>query len=162
VPSEERIAELLPLARVWAPQYRRVAIKLVAGGQSPTREAVESVTWQMIAAKKQAAAQRDAEVDAFVAECGPDAGAWVRRYCTTHGHGPLWSELVRALELEHRLLTKVTIHALEREGWIRTGAEARSMCPGPRAHLTARSEPDAEPAATGRASEPPPARARRS
>jgi hypothetical protein len=136
VPSEDSIAELLPVARVWAPQYRRVAIKLVAEGRTPTLEAVESVTRQTIAAKKQAAAQRDAEVAAFVAECGSDARAWVRRYCTTHGHGPLWSELATALELQRRM-TDVTIRALEREGWIRTGPEARSMRPGPR------SEPNA-------------------
>lgn len=28
-----------------------------------------------------------------MAKCGPDAAAWVHRYCATHGHGPLWSEL---------------------------------------------------------------------
>ena len=118
---------------MWAPRYRRVAIKLVAGGTPPTREAVESVTRQMIASRRQAAAQRDAEVTAFVAEQGPDAAAWVAAcYRNTHGHGPLWSELGRALELEHRQM-KATIHALEREGWIRTSLETRSMCPGPRA-----------------------------
>lgn len=132
MPSEERILELLPLARVWAPQYRRVAIKLVAGEESPTREAVESATRQMIAARRQAAAQRDAEVSAFVAKYGPDAASWVRRYRSTHGHGPLWSELRRALELDHQQL-KATIHALEREGWIRTSPKTRSMRPGPRA-----------------------------
>ena len=117
---------------MWAPQYRRVAIKLVAGGKAPTREAVESVTRQMLAARRQSAAQRDAEVAAVVAAHGPDAAAWVRRYRATHGHGPLWSELGRALELEHRQV-KATIHALEREGWIRTSPETRSMRPGPRA-----------------------------
>jgi hypothetical protein len=141
VPSEDRIAELLPVARVWAPQYRRVAIKLVAQGQSPTREAVESATRQMIATKKQATAQRDAEVTAFVTKYGPDAAAWVGRYRTTHGHGPLWSELAAALELEDRRLTEVTIRALEREGWIHTTPQPRSMRPGPRAHPTPTSEP---------------------
>ena len=135
VPTEECIAELLGSAWVWAPPYRRMAIRLVAAGQAPTREAVESATRQRIAANKQAAEQRDADAAAVVAECGPDAAAWVRGFCATRGHGPLWSELGRALELEHRLV-KATIAALHREGWITTGPEARSMRPGPRTHPT--------------------------
>jgi hypothetical protein len=63
---------------VWVPQYRRIAIKLVAAGQAPTREGAQSATRQMIATKKQAAEQRFAEVAAFVAESGPHAAAWVR------------------------------------------------------------------------------------
>ncbi len=149
VPTEERIAELLPLAWVWAPHYRRTAITLVAAGQAPTREAVQSATRKMIAAKKQAAEQRHSEVAAFVAECGPDAAAWVRGYCATRGHGPLWAELGRALELEHRLMEE-TIWALHREGWISTGREARSMRPGPRAHLTAAPQTDGGGAGQGR------------
>ena len=140
VPTEERIGELLPVARVWAPQYRLMAIKLVADGQMPTRAAVTAATARMIAEKKQAAARRRAEVAGFVAECGPDAAAWVRRYRDTHGHGPLWSELGAALELSRRL-RQVTIHALEREGWISTGRRTRSMRPGPRAHHTPAAEP---------------------
>jgi hypothetical protein len=134
-PSEERIAELLPLARVWSPKARRVAIGLVAAGQLPTRAAVESVTRALLAAKKQAAAQLRVEAEAFVAARGPDAAAWVRGFCHVHGHGPLWFELGQALGLDYRR-REATIRALEREGWISTGPETRSMRPGPRAHLT--------------------------
>lgn len=137
VPTEERIAELLGWAWVWvwAPHYRRTAIRLVAAGQAPTHEAVQAATRQMIAANKQAAEQHHAQAAAFVAECGPDAAAWVQGYCATRGHGPLWSELGRALELK-RPHVEATIQALHREGWITTGPEARSMRPGPRAQLT--------------------------
>ena len=142
VPTEERIGEMLPVARVWPPQYRRIAIKMVAAGQVPTRAAVQAAHRQMVAEKKQAAAQRRDEVAAFVTESGPDAAAWVRRYYDTHGHGPLWSELGRALELSHRL-RQAAIQALEREGWISTSPESRSMRPGLRAHPTPAAEPTA-------------------
>jgi hypothetical protein len=143
-PSEELIAELLPLARVWSPKPRRVAIGLVAAGQLPTRAAVESATRALIAAKKQAAAQLRLEAQTFVAACGPDAAAFVRDYYDAHGHGPSWFELGEALQLPYRL-RQVTIRTLEREGWISTGPEARSMRPGPgaRVDLMPPSEPDA-------------------
>jgi heme-degrading monooxygenase HmoA len=48
----------------------------------------------------------------------------------------------RPLGLEHRQ-RELTIRTLEREGWISTGPEARSMRPGPRAHLSSPSESDA-------------------
>jgi hypothetical protein len=77
VPSEDRIAELLPLARVWPPAARRVAIKLVAAGQRPTRAAVEAATRQLITENKRATDERRAEADAVVAARGPDAATWV-------------------------------------------------------------------------------------
>jgi hypothetical protein len=49
-----------------------------------------------------AAAQRRAEAAAFVAERGPDVAARVKNYCDTHGHGPLWSDLGRALGLAYQ------------------------------------------------------------
>ena len=56
-PTEGRITALLPVARVWSPKARKVAIGLVAAGQLPTRAAVESVTHKLIEEKKQAIAQ---------------------------------------------------------------------------------------------------------
>ena len=55
----------------------------------------------MITENKQAAAERRAEVDAFVAARGPDAAAWVRDYCDSHGQGPRWFELGQSLGLEY-------------------------------------------------------------
>jgi hypothetical protein len=75
VPTRGRHRAVVALARVWLSKPRRAAIKLVAAGQLPTREAVESVTRELIAAKSQAAAQRRAGAEAFVAARGPDA-AW--------------------------------------------------------------------------------------
>jgi hypothetical protein len=129
-PTEERIAALLPVARVWSAKARRVAIGLVAAGHLPTRAAVESVTRERIEATKLAAAALRAEVDAFVGARGPEAAAWVREFREVHGHGPSWREFGDAMQLGYRR-REATIRALEREGWISTDAQARSMRPGP-------------------------------
>jgi hypothetical protein len=55
-------AELLPLARVWPPGARRVAIKLVAAGRRPTRSAVQAATRRLITENKWAVAEHRAEV----------------------------------------------------------------------------------------------------
>lgn len=133
-PTEERIAALLPVARVWSGKARRVAIGLVAAGQLPTRAAVEAVTLQRIEAKTRAAAQLRVQAEAFVAARGAEVAAWVRQSCEVHGHGPLWFELGQSLQLDYQL-RKSVIRVLEHEGWISTGPETRSMRPGPRSDL---------------------------
>jgi transposase len=62
---------------------------------------VESVTRELIEAKKSAAAQLRGEAEAFVAARGPEAAVWVREFREVHGHGPLWSELAQALQLDY-------------------------------------------------------------
>ena len=135
-PTEERIAALLPVARVWSAKARRVAIGLVAAGHLPTRAAVESVTRERIEAKKLAAAALRAQADAFVAARGPEAAAWVREFGEVHGHGPSWHELGEAMQLDYRR-REATIRALEREGWISTAAAAGRCVPGPPADAPA-------------------------
>lgn len=133
VPTEERITELLPLARVWSPLPRKVAIGLVAAGKRPTRAVVQAGTRAVIAEKKWVAARRRAEVAEIVTARGPQAAAWVRDYCDAHGHGPSWYELGHALGLDYQH-REHAIRTLECQGWISTGRQARSMRPGPRAH----------------------------
>lgn len=128
-PTEERIAALLPVARVWSVKARRIAIGLVAAGHLPTRAAVESVTRERIEAKKLAAADLRAQADAFAAARGPEAAAWVQEFREVHSHGPSWREFGDAMQLDYRR-REATIRALEREGWISTDAQARSMRPG--------------------------------
>ncbi len=149
VPTEQQVAELVPMARHWEPLARRVAISLVAAGQRPARQRVETFTRARITGRRQQAHATRAAIADFGARADQVAG-WVAAHWHHHGHGPTWSELGHAHGLPARSQATAAIHALARDGWLTTGTTPRSLRPGPRHTGAAATAPAATaPAATG-------------
>jgi len=78
VPTEQQVAELVPMARHWEPLARRVAISLVAAGQRPARQRVETFTRARITGRRQQTHATRAAIADFGARADQVAG-WVAR-----------------------------------------------------------------------------------
>lgn len=105
---------------------------LVCGGESPTVEAVANRV-SVIRARKERSAEPRETPESIAARDGLRTAEFVAGQIDQTGQAPTWFEIVRALGWPRgQSVFEPVFRLLERDGWIITGTEPRSIRPGDR------------------------------